>query len=357
MIQRRRATALGLLLALATVVALLASGAGTRRHATPAASPVTGPATTPTRASRPPSTSSLATSTTPGAAQPSPRSYSVGELTLPLIDGTRSIRLPGRRAAPRSLPTTVLYPAPGTPDGTIHPNAAPDHAAGPFPLVVFAHGLGAEPATYARLLAAWAAAGYVVAAPLLPLTRAGAPGGPTARDLPNQPADVSFVISGVLAADLAAPSPLYGLVAREIAVAGQGTGGDTALAVGYDPRFHDPRVRAAMILSGAEIPTLSRFRIALGGPTLLAAQGLADAVNRPAATRAFYDPAPRPKYLLELFGAGDLGPYTHRQPQLRIVARVTTAFLDRNLKHLPGARGRMFSTGDVANLSTLFSGR
>jgi hypothetical protein len=47
-------------------------------------------------------------------------------------------------------------------------------------------GQGTEPrppATYASLLLAWARAGYVVAAPVFPLTNASAPGGANESDL------------------------------------------------------------------------------------------------------------------------------------------------------------------------------
>ncbi|HET7352621.1 MAG TPA: hypothetical protein VFJ11_01055, partial [Gaiellaceae bacterium] len=48
----------------------------------------------------------------------------------------------------------------------------------PWPLVVFGHGFATTPFRYERLLRAWAAAGYLVAAPVFPLGNANAPGGP-----------------------------------------------------------------------------------------------------------------------------------------------------------------------------------
>jgi len=55
------------------------------------------------------------------------------------------------------------------------------------------------PADYAPLLRAIASAGYVVAAPIFPLTNTHALGGPNEADLVNQPRDVSFVITKLLA--------------------------------------------------------------------------------------------------------------------------------------------------------------
>jgi len=81
------------------------------------------------------------------------------------------------------------------------------------------------------------------------------------------------------------------------------------------PRFRDPRVGAAMILSGAEIPGIGGFQIASGGPPLLAIQGTADTINPPSATNAYYDSASVPKYLLELLGASHLPPYSSQAPR------------------------------------------
>jgi len=164
------------------------------------------------------------------------------------------------------------------------------------------------------------------------------------------------VISRMLAASNAPSGPLSGLIAqRQIAVAGQSDGGDAALAVAYDPRFRDPRVGAAMILSGAEIPGIGGFQIPPGGPPLLATQGTADTINPPSATNGYYDSAPRPKYLLELLGASHLPPYSTEAPQLGVVERVTIAFLDHYLKHTRGSLRRLRTAGSVAGVATLNS--
>jgi fermentation-respiration switch protein FrsA (DUF1100 family) len=252
--------------------------------------------------------------------------------------------------------TYVRYPALG-PDRSVDlPDAPAARGAGPFPLVVFGHGFAVTPNLYARLLRAWAQAGYVVAAPVFPLANADAPGGPNESDLPNQPADMRLVISRLLAVNNASSGPLSGLIAqREIAVAGQSDGGDTALAAAYDPPLHDPRIDAAMILSGTEIPGIGAFQIAPGGPPLLATQGTADTINPPSATSAFYDSAPAPKYLLTLLGASHLPPYSTQQPQLTIVERVTIAIIDYYLKHIPGSLHRLLNASNVAGIAALNS--
>src|SRR6202043_2294615 len=113
------------------------------------------------------------------------------------------------------------YPARAGPAGGDPIGAPPARAAGPFPLIVFGHGFAVTPAPYADLLRAWVRAGYVVAAPVFPLENADAPGGPNEADLPNQPADMRFVIAGLVAASNADKGLLHGLIDESrIAVAG-----------------------------------------------------------------------------------------------------------------------------------------
>jgi dienelactone hydrolase len=212
------------------------------------------------------------------------------------------------------------------------------------------------PDLYTQLLRAWTRAGYVVAAPVFPLENANAPGGPDESDLVNQPRDMRFVISQLLVDSASSGGLLSHLIdPGQIAVAGQSDGGETALAVAYDSYFRDPRVRAAAILSGAEIPGQGGFTFPSGSPPLLATQGTADTVNPPSLTRAFFESAMRPKYLLQLLGAAHLPPYSYQQPQLGIVERTTTAFFDLYLKNAPGARRRLLTQSFVPGIATLTS--
>jgi dienelactone hydrolase len=285
--------------------------------------------------------------------------FAVGRLVVTLIDSSRLIRLPGRAPEPRRLVTLIRYPARGAVSRSDAADpAARVRAAGAFPLVVFGHGFAVTPAPYSRLLEAWARAGYVVAAPIFPLENANAPGGPNESDLINQPGDMSFVITRLLQDSADRHSRLAGLIdPRRIAVSGQSDGGETALAVAYDRRFIDRRVKAAMILSGAKIPGVGGFDFPAPSPPLLATQGTADTINLPSSTDAFYDIARAPKYLLTMFGAPHLGPYTDEQPQLGIVERVTVAFLDRYLKSIRGALPKMIAAGNLAGISVLRTNR
>ena len=281
--------------------------------------------------------------------------YAVGERVITLVNHDRTVRMPGHGLRPRTLATVVRYPTTGPASHVDVRDAPPDRTAGPFPLVVFGHGFAVTPGTYAALLRAWAAAGFVVAAPVFPLENANAPGGPDESDLVNQPADMTFVITQMLAADTNPRALLAGTIApREVAVSGQSDGGETALAVAYDGFYLDPRIRAAVILSGARIPgPLSQLTFSVTGPPLLATQGTADTVNLPRNTYRFFAAAHRPKYLLRLLGAPHLPPYTTEEPQLGIVERVSIAFLDRYLKGAADGTAQMRSAGDQAGLAAL----
>jgi dienelactone hydrolase len=273
--------------------------------------------------------------------QPTRPPFAVAERTVRLVDHRRHIRLPDGSVHPRPLITLVRYPA------ARRGQAAPRL---PFPLIVFGHGYTLTPRPYARLLDAWTRAGYVVAAPVFPLENANAPSGPNESDLINQPADMSFVISSLLVLSASRRGVLDHLIdSAKIAVAGHSDGGETALAVAYDFGYKDPRVRAAVILSGAKLPGADGFAFSPQSPPLLAVQGTADDINPQHFTLEFYDAAPPPKYLLRLFGAGHLEPYT-TEPQLGVVARVTSAFLDR---YLNGVARDLVKLGNVPGVSSL----
>lgn len=353
-IQRRRAIAAGVAaIAIAAVVVVAALGHSARRRAAPSAA--SSAASTAGASSTPPPASSATANA--AAATPTRAPFAVGVRVLRLADRSRALRLPGGGTEPRPLVTIVRYPAVGRPGGGDHPGAAAARAAGPFPLVVFGHGFAVTPSLYGALLRAWAAAGYVVAAPVFPLENANAPGGPNESDLVNQPQDMHFVISQLLGLSASKHGALGGLLdPARIAVSGQSDGGDTALAVAYDGGYRDPRVRAAVILSGAKIPGVGFAFPKHGAPPLLATQGDADSVNPPSSSHGFYDYAPRPKYYLELPGAAHLPPYSVEQPQLGVVERVTIAFLTKYLGgHGAATAPALGTVGNVAGVARLFA--
>lgn len=284
--------------------------------------------------------------------------YGVGSRVVTFVDHAHTITMSDGTTAPRRLVTVVRYPSTGPAGAGAVRDAPAATARAPFPLIVFGHGFDLTPSSYGRLLDAWASAGYVVAAPVFPLESSNAPGGPNESDLPNQPGDMSYVISGMLHDAHTPGGPFAGLIdPSRVAVAGHSDGGDTALALAYDPSLRDSRVRAAVILSGAEIPQLGTFEFPRQGPPLLAAQGSADTINPPSATNTFFEAAPRPKYLLTLPGAEHLPPYSSQQPQLGVVERVSVSFLDLYLRGESSALARMTRAGSMAGIATLTADR
>src|SRR5712692_8090719 len=106
----------------------------------------------------------------PVSAADTVRNHAVGTHEFVFTDFTRGTPAlddyPG--SAVRTIPTTVWYPAIGV-DGAAGADLPTDKAHGPYPLVVFAHGFGVTPASYAALLQRIASAGYVVVAPTYPI--------------------------------------------------------------------------------------------------------------------------------------------------------------------------------------------
>jgi predicted dienelactone hydrolase len=121
---------------------------------------------------------------------------------------------------------------------------------GPFPLVEFSHGVTASGPAYAGLLEPIAAAGYVVAAPTFPLT-SGPSGWSHVGDYANQPADVYFVIDSVLKLSADPNDALHGKVdPDELALSGHSLGAMTTIGAVYNSCCAQPRVKAAISLSG-----------------------------------------------------------------------------------------------------------
>jgi len=138
------------------------------------------------------------------------------------------------------------------PDPTPQFDAPPATGSGPFPLIVFGHGLGATPAQYGDLLSTWAAAGYVVAAPAFPLSNEDSPGVPDAGDVANQSGDISAVITRAIELSSSAEGrALAGMVdAERIGVAGHSNGGITVAGLIGRSCCIDDRVDAAIIIAG-----------------------------------------------------------------------------------------------------------
>ena len=226
-------------------------------------------------------------------------------MTETFVDRSRPtpahLGVPGSPA--RTLKTTIWYPAQGTPSSTPIAGAAADRTGGPYPLIVFAHGLSATPQYYQALLTRWAAAGFVVAAPLFPLTHAGTPGGLDQDDQINQPADVRFVITSMLAMNTEKTGALKGMLSpTEIGVSGQSDGAVTVLAF-LNNCCTDARVKAVEVISGdPEAYPNGKYRSS-GNPATLIAHGTLDPLLPFNQMVSFYNTLTGPKAFLSMVGA------------------------------------------------------
>lgn len=233
--------------------------------------------------------------------------------------GVRTLTL--SRGADRPLPTTVWYPKTG----------------GPYPMILFSHGLTARPADYAELLTTWARAGFVVAAPTYPHTSRGVRDFQV-LDVLNQPADATYVITQVLAALGDRVDP------RRVAAAGHSAGGVTTLSMFGGSR--DKRLVAGVVLAGRQV---------LGGPftgpaaPLLFVHGKQDQTVAYADGRAAYDTVTWPKAFLTVTGGG----HTPAGQELRVVATTTTDFWRWSLYGDAAAGKRLGADATTGHLATL----
>jgi fermentation-respiration switch protein FrsA (DUF1100 family) len=276
--------------------------------------------------------------------------YAVGFHEYVFVDASRPTPangdVPGKST--RTLLTRVYYPAEGPIADAETRDAPPLTTDGPFPLIVFSHGLGAVAEVYRDLLHSWAQAGYVVAAPNFPLSNARAEGGPVAADYVNQPGDVSFVIDRMLELG-ATGGELAGSIAGDrIGTAGQSLGGFTTLGVAFNTCCLDPRIRAAIPMSAAAPEFPGVYFVGIHTP-MLAVHGDIDDTVPYAKGLEYYALANRPKAFVTIVGGDHIIPFVAgpNRPETAPVRQSTLAFFDLYLKQQSDARARLDAVGDL----------
>jgi dienelactone hydrolase len=257
----------------------------------------------------------------------------------------------GARLGPRRLVTLIRYPL-------ARPATAGRPARGTFPLLVFAPGFMQCAGPYAPLLRAWASAGYVVAAVDFPRTDCRTGASAHEPDVVNQPADMSYVITRLLALSGRPRGLLAGLLdPREVAVAGHSDGGDTVAALAANACCADRRLAAAAVMSGAEWPDMTALYFTHRAPPMLLVQPSDDVFNPPSLSARLYraDPS-RARFYLGLPGATHTLPAMGSNPVERLTARVTLAFFNRFVLRQAGAAAAMARAGNVPGRARLVSG-
>ena len=274
-------------------------------------------------------------------------SLAISEYTETFVDPSRPTEAVGATPASpsRGLPTVILAPAPG-------------QAVGPHPLIVFAHGSGGRASPDHPLLRAWAAAGYVVAAPTFPFGGGRAGEGESANDYPNQPADMSFVIGEMLRLNGDPASPIRGILdPSRIGAVGHSLGGMTTLALAANTCCHDGRIKAAVVLAGRELPFGNgQFWTRIRTPVLFVHGEDDTSVPYGDGRRAFAN-APPPRFLVTIV-AGDHGrPFsgTPDDVQARVVSEAALNFLDHYLKGVPDGLDRLRADATVSGVARIES--
>ena len=321
-------------IAVVLATAMLAAACGGAPSHTAAAPPSRSPsgASTPSRTAAPVRAAAVGTAGT----------YRVGERRMTFTEPAH-VGVTGQHLGERSVLALIRYPVARGPSGSWP-------AGGPFPLLMFAPGFQQCSDTYEHLLQSWASAGYVVASVDFPRTDCVVGSAAYEPDLVNQPGDVSYVLSRLLALSAQPHGFLSGrLNPREVAATGQSDGGDTVAALAGNTCCRDHRLKAVAVLSGAEWPPMPGTYFAGQAPPTLFVQGSADTINPPWTSVQLYraDRA-SPRYYLDLYGADHMIPYTGDNPVERLVARVTLAFFDR---YVLGRAGALATTAQAASRS------
>jgi fermentation-respiration switch protein FrsA (DUF1100 family) len=247
--------------------------------------------------------------------------------------------------ASRTLQTTVFFP---------DTDASTE---GHFPLIVFAHGLTGNPDRHSDLGEAWARAGFVVAMPAFPLTNSTVPGGAANySDVSNQPADVSFVLDQLIAANDDPNSPLASRIDPErIGVAGHSLGAATTYAVAIDDCCRDPRIDAAVVMAGVVLVEGGRMDYHTGLPMLLF-HGDADQVLSYQFDVDTYAKLSPPKWFVTLHGGGHSPPYEDIvSPWDDVVESTSTDFWQGQLDGDAAALARLEADATVPGVSSIQS--
>jgi dienelactone hydrolase len=281
------------------------------------------------RARSAPSTSKpapLPSAATPGA-------YGVADLTETFVDTSRPTQSAGGQgsAPTRTLVTEIRHPL----------------GDGPFPLIVLAHGQTGHPNKFTQLTSAWASAGFVVAAPVFPLT-SNQTTFETVGDYVNQPADMSFVIDQMLARSDDRNGPLAGRVdEHHIGVAGLSLGGATVYGFAFDNCCRDERVDAGLVMAGILLPYDGAYEVS--AVPLLIIHGNGDPRGRDP-----YRMASPPKYLMTLERPTHSPPFEDTPDAAdELVATVTVDFWNAYLYKQRGALDALSSNAMVPGVATL----
>jgi predicted dienelactone hydrolase len=261
---------------------------------------------------------------------------------------------------------------------------APTSGPGPFPVIIFSHGLGGSRTGYSYLGEYWASYGFIVvhvqhlgsdSAVTWPLRKMGE-AMRNSENYINRPKDISFAIDQVTAMN-AAPGPWHGRFdLAHIGVAGHSFGGYTTMAIagatvtspsGEIERFGDPRVKAVVAMSVPPVRHQDFSAVHLPALHITGTNDLIRIASGDAVTdrRIPYDKAKGPDTYLVIFNGanhmsfsgweGPLESDTQKAVDATVhdfVLRATTAFWDAYLKDDPKAKAWLAGGGFARSLGS-----
>jgi fermentation-respiration switch protein FrsA (DUF1100 family) len=289
-------------------------------------------------------------------------SYAIGRIKETLVDSTRPTAAAGTYtgAPDRTIETNIYYPAQGTwTEDEIVDDAPPAKKDGPYPLILFSHGLTANASVYEGIINEWVSAGYVVAAPNYPLSNTNAPGGNVFQnglgDVANQPADASFVIDEVLAQSRKAGT-LKGMIDRKhIGASGHSLGGITTYGLTYSSCCIDERVDAAAPMSGAAglVADPGTYFQDVDTPLLILHGDTDPLVPHGAGVNAYAKASP-PKFFVTLTNTGHVQPFVGAEGASGdVLVSTSLAFWDHYLKGDDGGIDRLRDAVSDPGVATL----
>ncbi|HWB61434.1 MAG TPA: hypothetical protein VG733_18275 [Chthoniobacteraceae bacterium] len=290
---------------------------------------------------------------TPEYAPPSP-SRQVASIELTWHDAARD----------RDVPVKIYYPA---------------HGKGPFPVIIFSHGLGGSREGYGYLGEYWAGCGYVSvhlqhhgsddavwrdAGGLIAAAKAMQDSVKDVSNAINRAQDVSFAIDELAKMEKDSDSPLKGrLNLARIGMSGHSFGGWTTTAIAGEtfgagrPALGDPRVKAAVAMS-APVPPLADRKGAFDTikiPIFYMTGTLDDSPigeTKASERRIPFDGTSHAETCLVIFkGADHMAFSGHVVPRdsdagyQRLICIASEAFWDAYLKDDPGAKQWLYNGG------------
>jgi predicted dienelactone hydrolase len=237
-----------------------------------------------------------------------PGLYHAGHQTWVLEDTSRGVA-PYKNSTgsdTRKLVTEIWYPSDDV-SWTISGKNAPLTASpGPFPLIIYSHGIMSERREAAYLARYLATQGVVVMAFTAPATSLYNAVNLNYGDIVNLPGDVSFLIDEILKRNSDPSSPFYAKIDEAcIGAAGTSLGAGVSLMAGFKSDLRDPRLSLVVTFAAG---ALAIFDNPDSGIPLLLIHGDIDAIipydeNAPVLLSA----APGPAYLLTLLGGTHTG--------------------------------------------------